>query len=130
MASNAELRAEAEALGVELGVSVDVADMSNAKLRSLVSDLYEQLAAKDAEADPAPEPTLSPPPSAPAPEPRAQRPPRHEYTVAPGVCFSCGPRGLRKPGDEVILGDFGEDEHSAREQIDLQIAAGRVIRRP
>lgn len=137
MPSNRELKEEAEALGRELGVSVETDNLSNSKLKDLVESLYAQLDAKGAQAEPEseaePEPESEPEPEPKKPEPAtAPVPPAapsagRRYIVAPRHSI-VGSRGVRGPGKEVLASDFGNDDAAARAWLDELVTRGVLVK--
>jgi hypothetical protein len=126
MPSNRELKEEAEALGVELGVSVDTEGLGNSKLKELVESLYAQLDAKGRPGATATEPKESPGPAEPvasAPKPKASM----RYVVAPRHSV-VGKRGVRGPGKELLPTDIGGDDAAARARLNELAAAGVLVR--
>lgn len=112
MASNRELKAEAEALGEELGVSVETKGLGNAALTELVEGLREQAS------EPVP---VQSEPNAPS-APKASAGPAR-MVVAPGRAIT-STRGLLKPGTEVQPAFFAGDGAAVLANL---VATGHVI---
>jgi len=135
MATNRELKAEALALGKQLGVEVDVERKNNAQLTELVEGLRARaLAAEEPEAGevaeqaPASEPPVTSAPAAeeaaPAPPAALQATPKPPvYQIAPGKALT-SLRGILGPGERVSARDFA----GGQPNLDELVAKGHVVK--
>jgi len=144
MASNRELSEQAEALGKELGISVDTKGLNNQALTELVAHLEKRA---DAAAQKPPEAPKAPP-AAPATEtsPKPARPPidgasdgskggpppkappkatksKAPYVVAKGKALTCR-RGVLGPGDEIKVSDVSDGQAG----LERLVKSGHVVK--